>query len=339
MIRIMEVCGTHTMEIARAGIKKMLPPEVRLISGPGCPVCVTPQETIDAALGLADDPDVIITTYGDMMRVPGSEKGNDLRRKRANGSDVRVVYSPMDSLRIASENPDKQVVFLGVGFETTAPGTALTIGAAERAGIKNFSVFSMLKTVEPPIRLLAADPEFAVDGFLCPGHVAVIIGEQGLRFIPEELGIPAVIAGFEPEEILRAVTMLARQISRAEPRLENAYTRVVRPEGNTKALEAIERYLVKRDDLWRGMGMIERSGLGIREEFGDFDAEKRFGIKVEPTGRRTACRCGEVISGKIGPEECPLFGSACVPEDPEGPCMVSSEGACAAAYHYRDGGI
>lgn len=336
MIRLMEVCGTHTMEIARAGIKRMLPDGIKLLSGPGCPVCVTPPEVIDAALELSMRPDTIITTYGDMMRVPGSVKGDSLLRRNARGADVRIVYSAMDGVSIARENPGKEVVFLGVGFETSAPGTATAIGVAVEEGIRNFSVFSMLKRVEPPIRVLAADPGFAIDGFLCPGHVAVILGEDGLRFIADDLHLPAVIGGFEPGEIMRALMMLVTQIRRGEARIENAYGNVVRPDGNAKAREEISRYLVSREDIWRGLGTIPDSGYGIRDEFADHDAERRFDINITPAPVRTACRCGDVISGKCEPADCPMFGTACLPEDPEGPCMVSAEGACAAAYKYRD---
>jgi len=331
---LMEVCGTHTMAIARAGIRNLLPDWVQLVSGPGCPVCVTPPEVIDAALKLTERPEVIIATYGDMIRVPGSTKGDNLARRSALGASVRIVYSAMDAVEIAKQNPDREVVFLGVGFETSAPGTATSIEAALEGGIDNYSVFSMLKMLEPSIRALAADPEFNVQGFICPGHVAVILGEQGLKFF-EELGLPAVIAGFDADDIVNAVRMLMLQIAKGEARLENQYTDVVRPEGNPLAREIIDRYLVPRRDIWRGLGEIEQSGYGIRPEFAKYDAEKRFDIRIEPAVIKTACRCGDVVKGKLDPTLCPLFGTVCVPEDPEGPCMVSAEGACAAAYKYR----
>ena len=331
---LMEVCGTHTMAIARAGIRNLLPDWVQLVSGPGCPVCVTPPEVIDAALKLTERPEVIIATYGDMIRVPGSTKGDNLARRSALGASVRIVYSAMDAVEIAKQNPDREVVFLGVGFETSAPGTATSIEAALEGGIDNYSVFSMLKMLEPSIRALAADPEFNVQGFICPGHVAVILGEQGLKFF-EELGLPAVIAGFDADDIVNAVRMLMLQIAQGEARLENQYTDVVRPEGNPLAREIIDRYLVPRRDIWRGLGEIEQSGYGIRPEFAKYDAEKRFDIRIEPAVIKTACRCGDVVKGKLDPTLCPLFGTVCVPEDPEGPCMVSAEGACAAAYKYR----
>ena len=331
---LMEVCGTHTMAIARAGIRNLLPDWVQLVSGPGCPVCVTPPEVIDAALKLTERPEVIIATYGDMIRVPGSTKGDNLARRSALGASVRIVYSAMDAVEIAKQNPDREVVFLGVGFETSAPGTATSIEAALEGGIDNYSVFSMLKMLEPSIRALAADPEFNVQGFICPGHVAVILGEQGLKFF-EELGLPAVIAGFDADDIVNAVRMLMLQIANGEARLENQYTDVVRPEGNPLAREIIDRYLVPRRDIWRGLSEIEQSGYGIRPEYAKYDAEKRFDIEIGPAVIKTACRCGDVVKGKLDPTLCPLFGTVCVPEDPEGPCMVSAEGACAAAYKYR----
>ena len=334
MIRIMEVCGTHTMEIARAGIRSLLPEGVRLVSGPGCPVCVTPPEVIDAVLRLTEQKDITIATYGDMMRVPGSVRGDNLIVRRTRGADVRMVYSALDAVSIAKKHPEREVVFLGVGFETSAPGTAAAVDQAAREGLQNFSVFSMLKLLEPSVRALAADPDFHIDAFLAPGHVAAILGEEGLAFF-EELGYPAVISGFEPQEIARAITMLLRQISAKEARLENAYPAVVSKEGNKKAREIMARFLVPRADSWRGLGRIADSGLKIRDAYAAYDAEKKFAITVGAPLTRSACRCGDVIQGKIEPVQCPLFGRLCDPENPEGPCMVSAEGACAAAYRYR----
>lgn len=332
---LMEVCGTHTMAIARSGLKTLLPENIRLLSGPGCPVCVTPAEVIDGVLELAMEKNVILASYGDMLRVPGSTPGDSLLRRRALGARVEIVYSPVDAVALAKENPGREVVFLGVGFETTAPGTAAAVLTAQEEGVKNFSVLSMLKTVEPALRTLIAMPGFRVEGFLCPGHVASITGEAGCRFLPEEYNLPGVIAGFGPEEILLAVYLLAKQITEGKPRLENAYRRAVRPEGNTLAQAMLKRCFVPRRDLWRGLGEIENSGLGLREELADFDAEKKFDLSAAPKARPTACRCGDVICGRIRPEDCPLFDRRCTPEDPVGPCMVSSEGACAAAYKYR----
>lgn len=334
-VNIMEVCGTHTMSIAKSGIKYMLPENVRLLSGPGCPVCVTPEEIIDGIMALSERKDIIITTYGDMIRVPGSTPGDNLQLRRAKGARVEVVYSPLDGIEIAQNNPDKQVVFLGVGFETTAPGTAAAIQVAREGKVKNFTVLSMMKTVEPALRALISDPDFNVQGFLCPGHVATIIGEKGFEFLINEFKIPAVIAGFEPEDILTAVYKLLLQMEKGEPKLENEYRRAVMPEGNPLAVEMVNKYFEPVDDLWRGLGMIPKSGLGIRSEFEEFDAVKRFDMRFPENGKKTACSCGEIIMGKAEPKTCPLFGRVCVPENPVGPCMVSSEGACAAAYKYQ----
>ncbi len=334
-VRLMEVCGTHTMAIAEAGIRSLLPENVKLLSGPGCPVCVTPAEVIDAVLTLAMEKNLILASYGDMIRVPGSIPGDSLQRRRALGADVRVCYSPMDALDIAEANPAKEVVFLGVGFETTAPGTAAAVLSAAERGLSNFSVWSMLKTVEPALRALMAMDGFNVQGFLCPGHVATILGEEGFRFLPQDYGMPAVISGFEPEDILLAVYKLLRQIADGAPKVENEYTRAVRPEGNPLAKAVMAKCFTPRRDLWRGLGEIPQSGLGLREELAAFDAEKKFGVEI-PGPAKTACRCGEVITGRMDPTGCPLFGSRCTPEDPVGPCMVSSEGACAAWYKYSD---
>ncbi len=335
-VRLMEVCGTHTMAIARSGIKKVLPENIHLLSGPGCPVCVTPPELIDGILKLADRPDVMIATYGDMVRVPGSVRGENLAKKKSLGSRVEIVYSPMDAVELAKQHPETQVVFLGVGFETTAPGTAAAVLAAREAELENFSVFPLLKTVEPVLRALIADPEFNVQGFLCPGHVAVIIGEDGLRFLPEEFGIPAVIGGFEPEDLLLSIWMLLKQIEEKNPRMENEYTRAVAPEGNPLAAAVMNRVLRPDADIWRGLGEIPQSALTLREEYAKFDARKRFSITYTPAEDTGGCRCGDVIQGKLSPASCPLFGRACTPEDPFGPCMVSSEGTCAAAFKYRE---
>ena len=334
-IRLMEVCGTHTMAIAKSGLRTMLPGNIKLLSGPGCPVCVTPGEVIDAVLELVMRPGVVITTYGDMVRVPGSTPGDNLARRRALGARVEVVYSPVDAVAFARENPDKEVVFLGVGFETTAPGTAAAVLTARDMGLKNFSLFSMLKTVEPALRALIASEGFNVQGFLCPGHVATIIGEEGFAFLPRDYGLPAVISGFEPEDILSSVYLLAKQLAGRKSLVQNEYRRAVAPRGNPLARAMMDRCFLPRRDLWRGLGAIEASGLGLREELAAFDAEKRFGVEYKAAAKPTACRCGEVITGRLSPAQCPLFGRRCTPEDPVGPCMVSSEGACAAAYKYQ----
>ena len=334
-VKLMEVCGTHTMAIAKAGIKSLLPPQVELLSGPGCPVCVTPAEVIDQILALSMEPGIIITSYGDMLRVPGSRPGDSLLRRRALGARVEIVYSPMDAIEIAKANPAKEVVFLGVGFETTAPGTAAAVLTAQERGVKNFTVWSMLKLVEPALRALMGMEGFDVQGFLCPGHVGTIIGERGFGFLPEAYHMPAVISGFEPEDILLSVYLLLKQIREGRPRVQNEYTRAVSKNGNELAQKMLARAFAPRTDLWRGLGRIEASGLGLREELRDHDAQARFGLETLPAPKPTACRCGQVITGRLGPTGCPLFGTRCTPEDPVGPCMVSSEGACAAAYKYQ----
>lgn len=335
-IRLMEVCGTHTMSIAEAGIKSMLPKEVKLLSGPGCPVCVTPPQVIDAVLELSMEKDVIITSYGDMLRVPGSKAGDSLLRRKALGAQVITVYSPVDAVELALQHPEKQVVFLGVGFETTAPGTAAAVLTAQEKGAKNFSLWSMLKLVEPALRALIAMDGFHVDGFLCPGHVATIIGADGFAFLPKDYKLPAVIAGFEPEDILLAVFRLVKQLAEKSPRLENEYTRAVSQSGNLLAQKIMKNCFEARFDVWRGLGGIEASGLGLRGELKEYDAERRFAVRYATAEPPTACRCGEVITGRLAPELCPMFGRACTPEDPVGPCMVSSEGACAAAWKYAE---
>lgn len=335
-VKLMEVCGTHTMAIAKSGIKRMLPENIQLISGPGCPVCVTPAAIMDEILKLSEDKSILLASYGDMIRVPGSVPGDNLIRRRARGARIEIVYSPMDALKLAQDHPESQVVFLGAGFETTAPGTAAAIAVAAEQNLSNFSVFSMLKRVEPALRALMGEGEFDVQGFLCPGHVATIIGERGFRFLPDEYAMPSVISGFEPEDILASVFRLLRQIESKKPLLENTYSRAVAPDGNPAAMAMMDRVFIPRRDLWRGLGEIPASGLGIREEFSRFDAQTRFGIRFPDREKPTACRCGEVIRGRIHPSACPLFGKACLPEDPVGPCMVSSEGACAAAYKYGE---
>lgn len=335
-INIMEVCGTHTMSIAKAGIKTMLPSNVHLISGPGCPVCVTPKEIIDEILKLSEKDNLIITTYGDMLKVPGSVRGDSLASRKALGADVRIVYSPMDALKIAKDNKDKEVVFLGVGFETTAPGTAMCIKEAYENNLDNFSVLPMLKKVKPSIYALKDDKRFNVQGFLCPGHVAIIIGEDGLRFISDDLKIPAVIAGFESEDILLAIYKLCLQIKDHNPHLENAYQRMVSKEGNLLALKMLDEIFEPVDDIWRGLGYIKDSGFGIKEKYAKYDAKKKYNITYKELTEDKLCKCGDVIKGLINPSDCPMFGKVCTPSDPIGPCMVSSEGSCAAMYKYGD---
>ncbi len=334
-VRLMEICGTHTMAIAKSGVRSLLPPEVGLLSGPGCPVCVTPAGVMDAIFTLAGLPGVAVASYGDLLRVPGSQKGDTLLRRKALGGAVFTVYSPVEALELAAGQPSKEVVFLGVGFETTAPGTAACLLEAQERGIKNFSVLSLLKRTPPALRALLATPDFSVDGFLCPGHVAAVTGARAFAFLPEEAGKPAVVCGFEAGDILYSIYRLMQMLAEGRPALENEYTRVVRPEGNLPAQEAVRRVFSPCASLWRGLGALPGSGLALQSPFAGWDAAKRFAFSPTPAAEPPGCRCGEVICGKRAPHQCPLFGRACTPEDPVGPCMVSSEGACAAYYKYQ----
>lgn len=331
---LMEVCGTHTVSIARAGIRNVLPEGVKLVSGPGCPVCVTANEQIDAIIALARMEQVTMTTFGDMMRVPGST--SSLAAERAAGADVRVVYSPLSALDIAEQNPDREVVFAGVGFETTAPLIAATIQEAERRGISNFSVYCAHKNVPAPLDLLARDEQLGIDAFILPGHVSTIIGAEPYRFLAERYRIPGVITGFEPVDILQGVLMLLKQLREGRAEIEIAYTRGVRPEGNPTAVALMDEVFEPCDVAWRGLGTIPASGFAIRERYAAFDAAKRLSPQVEPTVEPRGCRCGDVLRGLIDPSDCPLFARACTPENPVGPCMVSSEGSCAAWYRYTE---
>mgnify|MGYP005816242643 FL=1 len=338
-VQLMEICGTHTMAIARAGLKSLLPENIRLISGPGCPVCVTPAGAVDELLRISSIPGVIMASYGDLIRVPGSRRGDSLLRRRAQGADVRMVYSPIDALEMAGKHPDRQVVFAGVGFETTAPGTAACLMEARERRTDNFSVLSLLKTTEPAIRALVDAPqmrECRIDGFLCPGHVAVITGADSFAFLPEEYGLPAVVSGFEPEDLVVSVYLLVKMLAEGRPALVNEYARLVRGSGNPAARKAVDAVFAPGGSLWRGLGEISESGLAIREEFAAWDAARQYGFCPDAGAEAAGCRCGDVIRGLLAPQECPLFGLACLPEDPVGPCMVSGEGACAAAYRYRE---
>ncbi|SHE42579.1 MULTISPECIES: hydrogenase formation protein HypD [Caloramator] len=334
-INIMEVCGTHTMAIAKSGIKSLLPPNIKLISGPGCPVCVTPSEEIDAVLELCkNNKNLIITTYGDMIKVPGSKPNESLERLKAQGQDVRIVYSALDAVDIAKENKEKDIVFLGIGFETTTPGTILALEEAINQKINNFYIYSMHKLVEPALRALLEQPDFDIDAFLCPGHVGAVIGEEGFEFLVKEYNKPSVICGFEAGDILIAIYKIVNQILNNRVELENEYKRVVKKEGNKIIKNKVETYFKVSDDLWRGLGLIQNSGLKLKDEFKEYDASKKFNITLKQSNINSACKCGDVIKGKIEPTICPLFGKVCTPENPVGPCMVSSEGACAAYYKY-----
>lgn len=334
-VRIMEVCGTHTVSIFKAGIRQLLPQQVELVSGPGCPVCVTPNDYLDTAIAYSKQSDVIITTFGDMLKVPGST--SSLMAERAKGADIRIVYSPLESIEIAKINPGKKVIFLAVGFETTAPTAAATVLAAEQAHIENFYVLSSHKLVPPALKALLHDDHVKVHGFLLPGHVSAIIGEGPYRFLTDEYKVPSVIAGFEPLDILYAVYLLVKQISEERAVLENTYRRIVRPEGNGAARTVLETVYEPIDAGWRGIGVIAASGLGVNVAYRRFDALAAIPVEVEPLQEHRGCRCGEVLRGIIKPTACGLFGKTCSPEHPVGACMVSVEGTCAAWHKYGAG--
>lgn len=329
---LMEVCGTHTVAIARNGIRSLMPDGCRLASGPGCPVCVTSNRDIDSVIALARVPGVILTTFGDMTRVPGST--SSLLKEQAAGRDVRIVYSPLDALALAKDNPERQVVFVGVGFETTTPLIAIAIKRARAMGLGNFSVFAAHKNMPNAMDVLMGDPELKVDALILPGHVSTIIGMEPWRFLAEKYGIPGVITGFEPLDVLEGIAMIMRQLREGRAEIENAYTRGVMPQGNPVALAAIDEVFETCTATWRGLGDIEGSGYRIREEFAEFDALRRFEPEIEPTQEPRGCRCGDVLRGIMAPDECPLFRKVCTPENPVGPCMVSSEGSCAAYFRY-----
>ncbi len=331
-VSIMEVCGTHTVSLFRSGVKSLMPDNLRLISGPGCPVCVTSQGYIDAACELADRPDVTICTYGDMVRVPG--RIGSLETRRGRGSQVVVVYSARDALAYAANHPDTEVVFLAVGFETTTPATAATVLQAHRKNVPNFTVLASHKVVLPAMLALLSTGDVPVEGFLCPGHVSVIIGANAYQPIADTYAKPCVVAGFEPLQMLRGILHLVHQVAAGEALVENVYPAVVSDDGNAIARKIIETVFQPGPAVWRAMGTIDGSGLDLQERYRRFDAFERFGVELGPDYEPEGCRCGEVIQGKATPKECPLFGSACTPIAPIGPCMVSSEGACAAWYKY-----
>src|ERR1700730_8061530 len=331
--KLMEVCGGHTHTIYRHGIEHILPESIELVHGPGCPVCVIPMGRVDDAIAVAKSRGVVFTSFGDMMRVPGSN-GNLLQAK-AEGADVRFVYSPLDALRIAIDTPDRQVVFFAVGFETTAPSTALTLMRARELDVENFSVFSNHVTIVPTIKAILESPDLRLDGFLGPGHVSTVVGNRPYRFVPEQYGQPLVTAGFEPLDILAAIAMLLAQIREGRCQVENQYTRCVRDEGNPTALAILAQVFELRPHFeWRGLGFISQSALKLRPEFARWDAEVRFEVPGVRVADAKACQCGEVLKGVIKPWECEVFGTACTPETPIGTCMVSSEGACAAYYNF-----
>jgi hydrogenase expression/formation protein HypD len=334
-LALMEVCGGHTHAIFKFGIETMLPDAIELVHGPGCPVCVLPMGRVDDCIALAETPGVIFTTFGDAMRVPGSKKS--LLQAKAEGADVRMVYSPLDALALARKHPEREVIFFGLGFETTMPSTALTILQAEREGIGNFSLFCNHITIIPTIKAILDSPQMQLDGFLGPGHVSMVIGTRPYRFICEHYRRPLVVAGFEPLDVLQSVWMVLKQIAEGRCEIENQYNRVVPDVGNKAALGAVGRVFELREFFeWRGLGSIDHSGVRVRQAYARYDAERRFSVPALRIADPKSCQCGEVLKGVIKPWECKVFGSACTPEKPLGALMVSSEGACAAYYQFGD---
>ncbi len=333
-LTFMEVCGTHTMEIHRNGIPSLLPRSVNLLSGPGCPVCVTPVGYVDHAIELARLDRVILATFGDLIRVPGSYAS--LEQERAEGASVEVVYSPLEALQLARNNPEKEIVFLGVGFETTAPVTAASLAQAEKDNIKNYSILSAHKIIPPAMKALAGVEGLNVDGFCCPGHVSAIIGSKPYEFLAREHKIPCVVAGFEPLDIMQSILMLILMCRRNEANVEIQYSRVVRREGNARAREVMSMVYTAEDSEWRGLGSIPGSGLGVSDDYADWDAKRKFKVETPEPREPEGCICGAILCGIKTPPDCPLFGETCNPGRPVGACMVSSEGTCAAHFKYRN---
>jgi hydrogenase expression/formation protein HypD len=334
-VRLMEVCGGHTAAIYRFALRDFLPPNIALLSGPGCPVCVTANDFVDRAVALADFPDVTIATFGDLIRVPGSTRS--LADARAQGADVRVFYSSADALDWARAQPERTVIFLGIGFETTACTIAATLAEAVRTSARNFRVLSSLKTMPEALRALFSAPDVRVDGLILPGHVSAVTGSSAFDFVPREFAIPCAVSGFEPSDLMEAILLLCRQIKDGRAQVENPYRRVVQAGGNLRAQAVMAEMFEPCDMAWRGFGIIPGSGLGIREEFAAWDAS-RIVVAVEPAREHPGCRCGDVLRGILHPAECPLFGEICTPEEPRGACMVSAEGACAAVYQFAPAG-
>jgi hydrogenase expression/formation protein HypD len=333
-VRFMEICGTHTVSILRSGIKSALPGTISLISGPGCPVCVTSAEEMDRCISLSRIPGLTVATFGDLVRVPGTE--SSLREEQAAGAEIRVVYSSLDALQLAREDRNRKVVFLGIGFETTIPTVAAAILQASKEGLDNFMVLSCHKLLPPALAALLESDEVRIDGFLCPGHVTTIIGTAPYLETAGKHGKPCVVSGFEPVDILQSIHMLIRQVEQNECRVEIQYGRAVSAEGNRRARQVMEQVFEPRDSTWRGLGPIPGSGLRLRPEFAAHDAEARFEIETPEARENPACRCGQVLRGAVTPPDCSLFGKGCDPRKPLGPCMVSSEGTCAAYYRYRN---
>lgn len=331
-ISLMEVCGGHTMAIHKFGIPALLPENIKLLSGPGCPVCVTDKKFIDHAIALSRLQDVIITTFGDLIRVPGST--STLDREKAAGADIRIVYSSLDALLIAQENPQKKIIFLGIGFETTAPGTAIAVVEANKRGLKNFFVLSSHK-IMPPAMAALIDEGVTINGYLAPGHVSTITGSHIYNFIPQKFGLAVVVAGFEPLDILTSIYLLIKQIEDKQPKVEIQYSRVVKPEGNLKAQEILNEVFELRPEWWRGLGVLQNSGYAIRQKYEQFDAEKQIPVEIEVTKEDKGCICGNILKGLKTPHDCKLFAKVCTPVNPIGACMVSEEGACYAHYRYN----
>ena len=331
-IRIMEVCGTHTTEFFRTGVKDLFPEKLILVDGPGCPVCVTPNDYLDRAIEIGKKHKTVLATFGDMIKVPSSY--SSLAKEKADGMDVRVVYSPMNALEIAAAEPGSEVIFLSVGFETTAPAEAATVLEAKRRGVKNFSILSGNKLTPPAVEALLAAQEVKIDGFILPGHVSAIIGAGAWRFISERFGRPCVVSGFDAPDLIMGMLTLVDLVRKNRIETINQYTRVVKEDGNTKALEILHRVFETADAHWRGIGVIPGSGLAIRDEYAEYDAARKFPVTPPPPKEAKGCRCGELLRGLIIPPECALYARACTPEDPIGPCMVSMEGPCAAYYKY-----
>jgi len=330
-VRLMEVCGGHTLAIHRFGLKDLLPGRIELLSGPGCPVCVTDQSYLEACIRLSRQSGVLLATYGDLIRVPAYH--SSLEQERSKGADIRIIYSASEALRLASENPGREVVFLGIGFETTAPATAWILQEAKKQGLTNFTVFSAHKLMPPALKALA-DERLRIDGFIAPGHVTAITGTSIYRFLAEDYRKGVVVAGFEPLDLMQAIRMLVRQFNDQTPEVINQYARVVKPEGNRKALRLMEEVFEPADAVWRGLGIIPLSGLQPGERYRDFDARFRFGISQTDPIDHPGCICGEILKGQAVPKECPLFGSGCTPEHPIGACMVSGEGSCAIVFRH-----
>lgn len=332
-IRFMEVCGSHTTALFQSGLRSLLPQNLIHLSGPGCPVCVTHDSEVAFFLDLAKRKNFIIATFGDLLRVPGNN-GSSLKHAQANGAKIEIIYSPLNAIELAKKNIDYEIVFLGAGFETTAPGVAGLITTAKKLELKNLSVFSMHKLIAPALRLLVKEKDNQIDAFLLPGHVATITGLTPFNFLADEYGIPSVVAGFEPGDLLLALCKIADMISRDLSKIENAYQRAVSSQGNIKAMELLDQVFEKHDALWRGLGRIEDSGLKIRSEFAQYDVMQKFDLSLPEVEALPGCQCGEVLRGRLQPPKCPLFAKKCSPQNPMGPCMVSTEGSCAAFYKY-----